>query len=171
AKLVPTATGGATGVYDRINGEWSLGPQGERLSAIASIYMAATLTHFGEFVCELSLDGSDLVTPTQALELAEEWVTDRALVHIGTYGDFAMPYGIAPSAQQMALALRARIRWANRDFAGAAADASTVLGANPGFTAWITRETGETRRNKIYHAATAVGFSGGLGTNDWWNPS
>lgn len=171
AKLVPTATGTATGVYDKINGEWSLGQQGERLSAIAAIYMAASLTHVGEFICEASIDGSDLLTPTDVLDLAEEWITDRALVHIDNYGDFAMPNGIARSARQMAIAIRSRARWANRDYAGAAEDAATVLAADPNFNAWVTRETGETRRNKIYHAATAVGFSGGLGINTWWNPS
>jgi hypothetical protein len=171
AKLFPTSQGSATGVYDRINGEWSLGADGERLSAIAAMYEAMSLAHFGEFVCEASFDGSDLVTPTEVLDVAEEWITDRALVHIDAYGDFTMPFGIAPSARQMALSIRSRIRWANGDLAGAAADAATVLGANPTFTTWITRETGETRRNKIYHSATAVGFSGGLGINDWWQPS
>jgi hypothetical protein len=172
AKLVPTAQGNGRGVYDRINGEWQLGAAGERLSAISAIYMAASLAHMGEFLCEIALDGSDLLTPTDVLNLAESWITNRALKHIANFGgDFVMPYGIAPSAQQMALSIRARIRWANRDYAGAAADAATVLAARPTFTAWVTRETGETRRNKIYHAATAVGFSGGLGVNNWWNPA
>ncbi|MQA89266.1 MAG: RagB/SusD family nutrient uptake outer membrane protein [Gemmatimonas sp.] len=171
AKLVSTAEGEANGVYDRINGEWALGADGERLSAIASIYMAMSLTHLGEFVCEASFDGSDLVTPTELLNLADDWITSRALVHIDEFGDFTMPFGIAPSARGMALAVRSRIRWANRDLEGVAADAAEVLGGNPTFTAWITRETGETRRNKIYHSVTAVGYSGGLGINDWWNPS
>ncbi len=169
AKLVSTGLGTGKGVYDRINDEWALGLPGERLSAIAAIYTAASLTHFGEFVCEASIDGSDLVTPTEMLNLADVWA-GRALTHIGNFGDFAMPYGIASSAREMATAIRARARWANRDFAGAAADAATVLSSNQTFNAWITREAGETRRNKIYHAATEVGFSGGLGVNTWWNP-
>jgi hypothetical protein len=53
--------------------------------------------------------------------------------------------------------------------AGARADALSVLGAESDFNIWITREDGETRRNKIYHATTEVAFSGGLGVNDWWN--
>jgi hypothetical protein len=169
AKLVPTATGPANGVYDRINGEWQLGATGERLSAIAAIYMGASLTHFGEFLCEMAFDGSDMITPPEVLGLAEDWITDRALVHINTVGDFAMPNGASSSARLMALSIRSRIHWANRDYAAAAADAATVLAANPNFVAWITREAGETRRNKIYHSATAVGFSGGLGVNTWWN--
>src|SRR5690606_26162289 len=94
----------------------------------------------------------------------------RALTHIGNSGDFAMPFGIAPSARDMATSIRARIRWANRDFAGAATDAAAVLASNGQFNAWVTREGGETRRNKIFHAATDIGFSGGLGVNDWWAP-
>ncbi|MQA90915.1 MAG: RagB/SusD family nutrient uptake outer membrane protein [Gemmatimonas sp.] len=174
AKLVSTGQGleGVNrGVYDRINDEWALGPAGERLSAIAAIYMGASLAHLGEFMCEAAIDGSDLLTPTDLLNLAEDWITNRALGHIGSFGDFVMPFGVASSAEQMAIAIRARIRWANRDYAGAAVDAATVLAADPTFTAWVTREAGETRRNKIYHNATEVGFSGGLGINSWWNPA
>lgn len=153
------------GVYDRLQNEWSLGAQGERLSAIAAIYMAAALDHFGEFYCEMALDVGPLLTPDEVLALAEEWITVRALAHIDNVGDFAMPFGIASSARHMAIALRARIRWARGDLAGAASDAAAVP---PDFTAWITRETGPERRNKIYDAATAVGYHGMLGVNDWW---
>ena len=148
--------------------EWDLGPDEERLKAIAAIYVTATLDHFGEFVCESALDGSDLITPTEMLNLAEEW-TDRALGHIGNTpgGDFAMPHGISTSARQMAMGLRARIRWANGDLAGAAADAATIP---DGYFAYVTRETGEQRRNKTYHAARSIGFGGMLGVNDWWEP-
>ncbi|HUF85180.1 MAG TPA: hypothetical protein VMQ81_11375, partial [Acidimicrobiia bacterium] len=169
SRLVPSATGLGRGVYDRIQDEWSLGQAGERLSAIAAIYVAASLTHLGEFVCEAALDGSELLTPTDVLNLAGTWV-GTALGHIGNFGDFAMPNGIAESAQNMAIAVRARIRWASRDFPGAAADASTVLAADPDFVAWITRETGGFRRNHIYHNTQEVSFSGMLGINDWWNP-
>jgi hypothetical protein len=167
-RLVSTGTGVGRGVYDRIQDEWSLGPAGERLSAISSIYMAAILTQMGEFFCEMAFDGSDLVTPDEALGLAESWVTNRAFMHINNFGDFAMPNGAASSARNMATALRARIRWAKGDIAGAAADAGTVLAADPQFTAWITRESGPTRRNKIF---TSRNFSGMLGVNSWWNPA
>jgi hypothetical protein len=46
-----------------------------------------------------------------------------------------------------------------------------VLAADPAFTFWVTRESGEQRRNKTRHAATEVRFSGMLGPIDWWNPS
>ena len=181
SRLVPTARGTVTGefpvgkgVYDRIQDEWGVSsiPQGrgEMLSAIAAIYVAASLAHFGEFVCEAALGGSDLLTPTQMLDLAETWV-GTALGHIGSSGDFAMPYGVAVSAQDMATAIRARVRWAKGDLAGAATDAGTVLAADPAFVAYVTREAGEKRRNKIYHMLTDISFSGMLGINDWWEPA
>ena len=169
-RLIATGTGAGRGVYDRIQDEWALGDAGEKLSAIAAIYVAASLAHIGEFLCEAAIDGSELLTPTDVLDLAETW-TGRALTHIGNIGDFVMPFGIAPSAQNMAVAIRARIRWANQDLAGAAADAATVLASDPDFNAWITREPGERRRNLIYVNATAVGYSAMNGINDWWNPT
>ena len=166
ARLVPGAGGTGRGLYDRIQDEWSLGEEGERVSAIAAIYVAASLGHIGEFVCEGAIDGSDLLTPADLLTVAEDWITNRALVHIGSVGDFPVPYGVATSAESMAMALRARIRWANGNLAGAAADAAAVP---DGFTAWVTRENAETRRNKIFHGATEVGFGAMLGVNVWWN--
>ena len=169
-RLVPSAEGTGRGVYDRIQDEWSLGVQGEKLSAIASIYMAASLTHLGEFICESALDGSVLLTPADMLSLAEEWVTTRAIGHIAAAGgDFVMPFGAASSATLMATAIRARARWANGDLLGARNDANTILAANPTFNVWVTRENGETRRNKIYLTASAIVFSRGLGVNTTWN--
>ena len=171
ALFVGTAEGQGNGVYDRIQNEWELSANTEaRLSAISALYVAATLAHMGEFLCEAAIDGSDLLTPPQLLDMAEEWITDRALVHIGNVsgGDFEMPNDIAESAQDMAIALRARVRWANGDLAGAAADASTIA---DGFTAYVTRETGETRRNKSFETARAVAYGGMLGVNNWWDPN
>jgi hypothetical protein len=179
SRLVSTARGTVTGefpvgkgVYDRIQDEWGVANvrNGERLSALASLYVAMNLTHMGEFLCEVAIDGSDLITPPEMLALAETWI-GTAQTHITANGDFAMPFSIAPSAANLALAVRARARWADRDFAGAAADAAAVLAAAPTFTAFITREAGLTRRNKIFHNPTDVGFSGILGVHDWWNPT
>lgn len=181
SRLVPTAVGTVSGdfpagkgLYDRIQDEWGVAAvgsgQGERLSAIAALYIAMSLAHFGEFVCEAAIGGSDLTTPTEMLDLAESWV-GTALGHIGSYGDFAMPFGVSASAQNMAVAIRARIRWANGDLSGAASDAATVLAADPAFVAWVTRESGEKRRNKSYHMLTDISFSGMLGVNTWWNPA
>jgi hypothetical protein len=168
ALLVSTATGQGRGVYDRIANEWDLGAAEARLQGIGAIYMAMSIAHFGEFLCEMALDGSDIMSPTTTLGLAQTWI-DRAMTHTGA--DFALPNSAAPSAANAAKAIRARIRWANRDFAGAASDASAVLAADPDFTHWITREAGATRRNKIWHNATEVGFSAMQGRVDWWNPS
>jgi hypothetical protein len=171
AKLVASGLGDADGVYDQITGVYALGAAGERLAAISAIYMAMTLDHFGEFYCEGAVDGSDLIGGAEFLTLAEQWV-GRALTHIGSFGDFGMPNNVAPSAQNMAVALRAQIRWASGNLAGAATDAQAVLAADPDFTAWITREAGPTRRNRVFQAGgslTRAGYSGMLGVNDWWN--
>lgn len=170
SRLVSTGEGAGQGVYDRLQDEWTLGADGERLSAIASIYMAATLEHFGTFYCEMAFDGSDLVEPDEALALAEDWISDRALVHIGSFGDFALPNSAASSARNLATALRARIRFALGDFTGAVSDIDQVLGADPTFESWITRESGAERRNKM-HVTQSAGFSGMLGVNDWWDGS
>lgn len=171
AKLVASGKGLGNGVYDKITGEWSLGQAGERLAAIAAMYMAMSLDHFGEYYCEGAIDESDLIPGSQFLVLAEQWV-GRALTHIGNFGDFTMPNNAAGSAQNMAVALRAQIRWAQGNLAGAATDAQAVLAAEPDFEAFITREAGDTRRNRVFQAGgslTRAGFSGILGINDWWN--
>jgi hypothetical protein len=178
AKLAPSGKGylerdgaPAEGVYDKLtDGRYQLGAAGERLAAIAAIYMAATLKHFGEFYCEGAIDGSNPVTPAEFLAMAEAWV-GRAQGHITAFGDFALPNAAASSANLAALALRAQIRWANGNLAGADADAAAVLAAAPTFTFWVTRESGEQRRNKTFHAATESRFSGMLGKIDWWNPA
>ncbi|HSH74670.1 MAG TPA: RagB/SusD family nutrient uptake outer membrane protein [Longimicrobiales bacterium] len=160
--------GEANGVYDKMNdGSFDLGSAGQRLSAISAIYMALSMQHFGEFYCEGALDGSNLVTDAQFRGWALDWV-DRAESHIGSFGDFAMPNGVAASARNMARAIRAQVLWAHGDLAGAAAEAQTVLTADPGFNAYISREGGQERRNKVYHAGNSAGFSGMLGINDWW---
>lgn len=179
SRLVPTAQGTVTsdfpvgrGVYDRIQDEWGVQNvrDGERLSALAALYVAASLTQMGEFLCDMALDGSELLTPTDVLGLAETWI-GTALGHIANNGEFTMPFGVGPTATNMAIAMRARLRWANRDFAGAAADATTVLTSDPDFVAWVTREAGVTRRNKIFHNVTDVSFSAMLGVHNFWNPA
>jgi hypothetical protein len=171
ALLTQTAQGAGNGVYDRLQAEWDLGQTGERLSAISAIYVAAALGLIGEFFCEAAIDASDLMTPPEVLDLADAWI-DRAITHIAAAGgDFAMPFDIAPSAERMALALRARILWASQDLPGANAAATQVLNADPEFNAWVTRDTGPTRRNKIHYTGTVARWSSLLGVNDFWNPS
>jgi len=166
-----TATGRSQGVYDRLQGEWKLGAAGERLSAISAIYVAASLIHLGEFLCEVAIDGSDLMTPPQVLDVANSWL-GRAQTHITAGGgDFAMPFGIAPSAQQMASALRARLLWAKGDLAGANTAATAVLNASPRFNAMVTRDAGPTRRNKLHVTGTTARWSSLIGPITWWNPA
>jgi hypothetical protein len=157
----------STGVYDRLLNEWHFSTE-EPLSAMAALYMAAALDHFGEFYCEVAFDGGDLLAPDDVLAMAESWISDRALLHVANAGDFALPNGISTSAETMARALRARIRWARGDLEGAAADALSVP---QGFTAWVTRESGRIRRNKVYDSATSAGFSQMVPANHWWNPA
>ena len=147
AKFVASAKGTGNGVYDKITGEWNLGAGGERLAAIAAIYIAMSLEHFGTYYCEGAIDESELLPASEFQRLAEEWV-ERALTHISNFGDFAMPNGAALSARNMATALRAQIRWSRDNLAGAATDAQTVLTADPTFQAFITRER-ETRAGTV----------------------
>jgi hypothetical protein len=169
-------TSTAVGVYDQLVGGWiaQLPGVGERLAAISSIYMAASLMHFGQYYCEGALDQSQLITASQFMALAEEWITTRALGHITAAGTFAMPngstVGTGASPTNTALALRAQIRLGRGDLAGANADAATVLGSSPAFVFNATRESGPQRRNKVFDSGTAGSpFSGGLGINTGWN--
>jgi len=159
-----------TGVYDRLQGEWTDAdvPNRARLSASAAIYVAAAFGHFGEFYCEMAFDGGPLTAPDAVLSEAEQWA-EKAIGHIAAAGgDFEMPFGISNSAEMMALALRARLRWARGDMSGALADAQVIP---QGFTAWVTREPGPTRRNKIYSSGSSGTYSTMGGINDWWDPS
>ena len=168
------------GVYDRIQNEWSLGAAGDELSAISSIYLAAIHSHFGQYFCEIAFDGGSTLSPPDVMAMADGWV-DKALGHIGV-SDFRMPFGISDSATNMALALRAQIRWAKADatptghsspadLAAAAAAAATVLAADPMFTAWVTREDGEQRRNKPFYVAQTVVIATMYDKIDFWQPS
>ena len=154
-------------IYDKLQ-EWTEEqvPNKEELSAVSALYAAATLDLFGEHLCELAIDGGPLMGPDQMLTLAEDWI-DTSLGHMSNLGgDFEMPFGIASSARTMAIAIRARIRWAKGDVAGALADSESVP---EGFVAWVPREAGLTLRNKIYDAGTQIAFSGMLGKNTWWH--
>ncbi|MEX2582094.1 MAG: RagB/SusD family nutrient uptake outer membrane protein, partial [Gemmatimonadota bacterium] len=114
----------------------------------AALYTGATLGVFGEHFCEMTIDAGPLMTPTQTLDLALEWI-GRAQTHFAQTGDYALTVDqgtITPSVRQMALGLSARIKWSKGDLAGAAADAAQVP---DGFMAWVLREEGEDRRNSV----------------------
>lgn len=129
-----------------------------QLLAQAALYTAVTLDVFGEHFCEMTVDEGPLMTPEETLDLAEAWV-DSAFVHIDDTGDFpvtASAGDIAPSIEQMAHGLRARIRWAKGDLAGAAAEAAEV---EDDFVAYVLREAGEDRRNMV---SSMQGGGGGV---------
>jgi hypothetical protein len=152
------------GLYDKIeSGEFSLGATGTQIQAIGAIYHAAALLHFGQYFCEGAIDESAPMDPDDFLADATTWI-NNADSKIGG-SDFAMPNNAASSADLMAQAIRAQILYAQGNLAGAAAAASSVP---TDFTAWITRESGEQRRNGY---AAKGGFSGMYGPNDWWLPA
>jgi hypothetical protein len=105
------------------------------------------------------------MTPVELLTVADGLLT-KAIGEITT--DFAMPYGIAPSAKQMAYGLRAQVRWAKGDKAGAIADAALVP---KNFKAWVTRDAGSARRNQPFHDGPDFRFARLLGIHDWWTGS
>lgn len=161
----------AAGVYDRIETDWAdvTIANRQRLLAQAALYAAAPIDVLGEFMCEMAIDAGPLMTPQETLAYGEQWI-ETALGHIAQAGNFELPFGITGpadgmGAEEMAYALRARMRWAKGDATGALADLARVP---DGFTAYVTRDGGLTRRNKVYDAGTAVGFSGMLDVNTWW---
>jgi hypothetical protein len=160
--------GRALGVktYARL-GEWTDDEVDNRIQkqAIVALYIAANMDVLGEFFCEMAVDEGPLMSATETLNLGESWIA-TALGHISSLGDFEMPYGIASSATNMAMGLRARMKWSRGDLSGAMADANAVPAR---FTSWVIRGAGPQRRNKVYNTGTAVAYAGMLGVNDWWH--
>jgi hypothetical protein len=128
------------------------------LLATNAVYTAVVLDVFGEYFCESAIDAGPLLTPTQTLDVAEEWL-DSAFAQItAAGGDFeieTLSGTVTTSISQMAYGLRSRIRWSKGDLAGAVADATMV---SDGFMAYVLREDGEKRRNMI--SATQGGGGG-----------
>ncbi len=154
--------------YERIT-NWTqaeLGTQNkERLLALTALYVGISLDVFGEHFCDIVFDAGPMLTPADALDQAEEWV-NVALGHIeASGGDFAGLNSSTTSIQTMAYGVRARIRWANNDFAGAAADAARVP---DGYLGMSTRESALVRRNKAYNTHTAVKYGIVNGPVDYW---
>jgi len=157
----------AAELYEKLGGEWSSVPDADQLRAISAIYAGASLDVLGEHFCEMAVDAGELLSPEQTLTLAESAI-GNALAVIEATGDFAISDDISPSARAMAYGLRARIRWAKGDAAGAVADAEQVP---MGFTAWVTRDDGRERRNKVYASGLEIAYAGmHVDVNDWWTP-
>jgi len=157
--------------YRRISSEWDVSEipgDPEKLMAELAIYNGATYGLFGEHFCEMSFEGGPLMSPDAVLAEAEQWLTD-GLGHISAAGgDFALPAGVTSSARQLALLLRARVRWARGDATGAAADAGMI---NQGFVAYVTRDAGgeRTRWNKVYNSHNQEQINTVIGAVTWWS--
>ena len=143
-----TSRAQAIGTYDRLTNLFDDNDVDDReqKQALMALYVAAVLDIYGEHFCEMALDAGPLMTVDETLALGETWIA-TALGHINNQpgGDFVVANGVATSAKTMAYGLRARMRWARNDVAGALADALLVP---MGFTAWIIRETPLQRRNR-----------------------
>ena len=160
----------AKGLHDKLATEWTVAqvPQRARYMAITSIYEGAIYSWMASTLCEGALDAGPLLSQTQMAQLAEETLT-RAITEVGAAGgDFAMPFNISNSALNMAYGLRAQMRWATGNVAGAKADAERIP---QGFYAYITRENTSTRRNFAYYNGPGAKFAALQGVVDWWQSS
>jgi hypothetical protein len=132
----------------------------ERLLAQLAMYNTVTLGVAGEFFCEFAISSYDrisgettfgqLMTPSQTLDVAEDWA-DSVFTHLalGVPGDTLLSTvagTITSNIRTTTYGLRARIRYANGDLVGAAADAALVPDNH---VAWVLREDPQDRRNAI----------------------
>ena len=117
----------ANGLHAKLVDEWTVTqvPERAELLAISSIYEGAALHWMGDVLCEATVDGGPLISPDGLWSMAEGLYA-TALSEISAAGDFAMPSRIATSATTMTYGLRAQVRWASGDMAGAMADAQLV---------------------------------------------
>ena len=154
-------------LYERLE-DWTAEevPEREEFQAITALYLAAGLDLLGEYLCEVTVNSGPLMSPNETLTLGEDWIAKAMGDITAAGGDFAMPNGATSSALTLALGLRARIRWAKGDDAGALADAAMVP---DGYVGWVTREAGEKRRNSVFHN-TDAGHIAMFGENTWWDP-
>jgi hypothetical protein len=163
-KSLLIARGQGYNAYADILG-WDV-PNKERHLATLALYNAVTLGIFGEFFCEFAISPidratgqvtfGDLLTYSQTLDIAEMWA-DSVFAHAPTTFAITTTGGtVTTDIRQTAFALRARIRYANGDLAGAAADAANVTN---GHMAYVLREDPEDRRNLV---ATHQGNVGGI---------
>jgi len=154
-------------LHGKLTNDWTVAqvPLRGQYLALSSIYQGAAIGLMGQTLCEVAVRSGPLLTAAQALARADSLLT-RALAEINATGDFALPSGVSTSARNMALGLRAQVRWMAGDNAGALADAAQVP---PSFVAWVTRDATPARRNKPFYAGTLVRWAELYGVIDWWN--
>jgi hypothetical protein len=147
--------------YEKIT-EWgSQISNSPMLLATAATYAGLNYQIFGETFCELTIDTGAIMQPEEVLAESEEWFT-KALGHMGT-GDFEIVS--TSSLKQLALLGRARVRLAQGDLAGAAADAEQI---QPGFIAYATRDASvRSRWNHVYRTLNVQGYSAVAGPVQW----
>lgn len=165
-----TSRGQGYETYNTISG-WSVANK-EKLLAETALYVGMSLEIFGEHMCDFAISSVDNfggpLSPDMTLDSAEAWVT-KAMGHITSAGgDFAIGSGgaqVTSSISDMAYGIRARIRYANGDLTGAAADAANVPNITTGtglrVNAVVLREEAEKRRNMV---ASVQGNGGGVQT-------
>jgi hypothetical protein len=157
----------ATGLHGKLEGGWTAQqvPNRARYLAITSIYEGAALSWMGGTLCEITIEAGPKLSPAEVYTKAEAALT-RALAEIdATGGDFALPFNISTSARNMAIGLRAQVRWMAGNRAGALEDAARVP---RGFMAYVTREARPGRRNLAFEAGNGTRFARLLDVNDWW---
>jgi hypothetical protein len=164
ANSLLTARGSGYASFADISG-WTV-PNRDRHLATIALYLSVTLGIFGEHFCEFAISTidrgtgvvtfGDLLTPSQTLDIAEAWA-DSVLAYAPTTFAITTTAGtVTTDIRQTTFALRARIRYANGDLAGAAADAALV---SNGHMAYVLREDPEDRRNIV---ASHQGNVGGI---------
>ena len=153
-------------LHDRLSSDenWAGVPGRQAMLGIASLYAGGVMEVFAEHLCEITVNGGQLMTPAQAYSEAESLLT-RAISEVQSAGDFELPFGITSSALQAAYGLRSRVRWANGNLSGALADANQVP---EGFVAWVGRDPGP-RRNLSAHHGPIIGYAKLYGIVDFWN--
>ena len=189
--LYTQGDGGEFDIENFLTGDWgNIG----RMQAVMALYAAIPYMLFGEHLCEVTIEKSQptarlpdplrIMDPDTTLGIAEEWI-NTFFVHWNAYvtdtvangGDpvdvIELPFGITTDAGQMGYGLRARIKWARGDLAGAAVDAALV---SNGFMAFATRTDNPSdldRQNHIHgahHRSRLLVSPGGTiaGPVDWW---
>ena len=155
----------AAQLHGKLTDDWTVAdvPQRAQYLAIASIYAGGTLEVMADHLCEITIDAGQLMTPTQVYTQAEQRLT-RAISEIQSAGDFALPHGIASSANALAHGLRARIRWMMGNDTGAMSDLARVP---EGFLAVGNRDPG-VRFNLVANHTQTTGFVELYGMIDWW---
>jgi len=153
-------------LHEKLSQDWTVAdvPDRGEYMAVASMYQGAAIGLMGMTLCEVTVNVGALMTVDATLALAETYLT-RAISEIDAVGDFPMPFGIASSTKAMALGLRAQVRWAKGDLAGASSDAQLVP---QDFLAYVTRDTGPFRRNKAYFDGVLTRYAFLYPINDWW---